>query len=144
MASAELTKFQQFFHVGGADVMDTIDKMPKAEFDALPIGAVLLDARARIVRYNRTEGELTNRDPNSVVGLNFFLDLAVCGVSDQFQGRFKEASKAMNYDAIFPYIFWHKMPETPMMVRMTKPRVQTVEPHVWVLVRRVMSPVPTH
>jgi photoactive yellow protein len=144
MASAELAKFQQFFHVGGADVMNTLDKMPKEEFDGLPIGAVLLDARARIVRYNRTEGELTNRDPNSVVGLNFFLDLAVCGVSDQFQGRFKEAAKALNYDVIFPYIFWHRMPETPMMVRMTKPRVQTTEPYVWVLVRRVMQPVPAN
>jgi photoactive yellow protein len=144
MASAELAKFQQFFHVGGADVMNTLDKMPKEEFDGLPIGAVLLDARARIVRYNRTEGELTNRDPNSVVGLNFFLDLAVCGVSDQFQGRFKEAAKALNYDVIFPYIFWHRMPETPMMVRMTKPRVQTAEPYVWVLVRRVMQPVPAN
>jgi photoactive yellow protein len=144
MASAELSKFQQFFQVGGIDVMNSIDTMPKEEFDALPIGAILLDARARIVRYNRTEGELTNRDPGSVVGLNFFLDLAVCGVSDQFQGRFKEAAKALNYDAIFPYVFWYKMPETPMMVRMSKPRVQMQSPHVWVLVRRIMSPVPTH
>jgi photoactive yellow protein len=142
LSSEQLVKYQQLFHVGGADVMDTIDAMPAGEFDGLPIGAILLDSRARIVRYNRTEGELTNRDPQSVIGASFFLDLAICGVSEQFQGRFKEASKALNYDVMFPFVFFHKMPETPMMVRMTKPRVRMAEPHVWVLVRRVMAPVP--
>ncbi|MFM2399531.1 MAG: Photoactive yellow protein [Pseudomonadota bacterium] len=144
MSSEQLLKFQQFFHVNGHDVMETLDKLDDAQFDGLPIGAVLLDSRARIIRYNRTEGELTNRDPRSVVGSNFFLDLAVCGVSEHFQGRFKEAARAMSYDQIFPYVFFHRMPETSMLVRITKPRVTMIEPHVWVLVRRVMAPVPAH
>ena len=122
--------------------MDTIDKLTKSAFDDLPIGAVLLNERAKIIKYNRTEGELTNRDPNQVIGMNFFLSLAVCGVSDQFQGRYKAALRAMHYDQIFPYIFFHEMPETPMMVRITKPRIVTTEPHVWILVRRLMQPVP--
>ena len=142
MASELLAKYQQFFYVGERDVMDTIDRMPAAEFDNLPIGAVLLDQKAMIVRYNRTEGELTNRDPRQVMGARFFMDLAVCGVSEQFQGRFKAAVHALHYDQIFPFVFFHMMPETPMMVRITKPRVQTAAPHVWVLVRRVMAPVP--
>ena len=36
--------------------------MPQAEFDDLPMGAVLLNDKAKIIKYNRTEGELTNRD----------------------------------------------------------------------------------
>ena len=122
--------------------LDTIDKLPKTAFDDLPIGAILLNDKARIIKYNRTEGELTNRDPNQVIGMNFFLSLAVCGVSDQFQGRFKSALKAMSYDQIFPYVFFHEMPETPMMVRIAKPRIATTEPYVWILVRRIMQPVP--
>ncbi len=142
MASDLLQKYRNFFQIDGVDVMDTIDKLTKSAFDDLPIGAVLLNERAKIIKYNRTEGELTNRDPNQVIGMNFFLSLAVCGVSDQFQGRYKAALRAMHYDQIFPYIFFHEMPETPMMVRITKPRIVTTEPHVWILVRRLMQPVP--
>ena len=143
MPSELLTKYQQFFHVDGADIMDKIDRMQAADFDQLPVGAVLLDQKAIIVRYNRTEGELTNRDPRQVIGARFFMDLAICGVSEQFQGRFKAAVHAMSYDQIFPFVYFHMMPETPMMVRITKPRIAMAAPHVWVLVRRVMAPVPT-
>lgn len=142
MASDILQKYQQFFQVNGVDVMDTIDRLPPAAFDDLPIGAILLNDKAKIVRYNRTEGELTNRDPNQVIGASFFMQLAVCGVSEQFQGRYKSAVKAMSFDQMFPFVFFHEMPETPMMVRMTKPRVAMATPHVWILVRRVMPPVP--
>lgn len=143
MPSELLAKYQNFFHVDGLDVMESIDRMPAAQFDDLPIGAILLNDKAKIVKYNRTEGELTNRDPRQVVGAGFFLELAVCGMSEHFQGRFKSALKAMTYDQIFPFVFFHEMPETPMMVRITKPRVPMASPHVWILVRRVMPPVPT-
>jgi photoactive yellow protein len=142
VASELLQKYQQFFQVSGQDVMDTIDRLPPAAFDDLPLGAVLLNDKAKIVRYNRTEGELTNRDPRQVIGAGFFLELAVCGVSEQFQGRYKSALKAMSFDQIFPFVFFHEMPETPMMVRMTKPRIAMASPHVWILVRRMMPPVP--
>ncbi|MBC7608889.1 MAG: photoactive yellow protein [Polaromonas sp.] len=144
MSSELFEKYQQFFKVDGRDVVDTLDKLPQDAFDDLPMGAILLNNKARIVKYNRTEGELTNRDPKQVIGASFFLSLAVCGVSEQFQGRFKGALKAMAYDQMFPYVFCHEMPETPMMVRITKPRIPMASPHVWILVRRVMPPVPQY
>ena len=64
MPSELLEKYQQFFKVDGKDVMDTLDKLPQAAFDDLPVGAILLNDKAKIVKYNRTEGELTNRDPS--------------------------------------------------------------------------------
>lgn len=142
MTSELLTKYKQFFQVDGVDVMEKLDRMNRTEFDNLPIGAVLLDSKALVVRYNLTEGELTNRDPKQVIGARFFTELAVCGVSEHFQGRFKAASVAMQFDQIFPYVFFHMMPETPMMVRITKPRIAMPSPHVWILVRRIMAPVP--
>ena len=75
MSSELLQKYQQFFHVDGRDVMETIDRLPQAAFDDLPIGAVLLNDKAKIIKYNRTEGELTNRDPRTVMGAGFFLEL---------------------------------------------------------------------
>jgi photoactive yellow protein len=139
-----LQKYRDFFHVAGRDVMESIDRLSPQEFDDLPLGAVLLNDKARIIRYNRTEGELTNRDPRQVMGAGFFLELAVCGVSEQFQGRFKASLKAMSYDQIFPFVFFNGMPETPMVVRIAKPRVAMESPHSWILVRRIMPPVPSH
>ena len=142
MSSELLAKFKNQFQVDGVDVIEKIDKLNKSAFDDLPIGAILLDDKANIIKYNRSKGELTNRDPNQVLGMNFFLSLAVCGVTEHFQGRFKAAVKAMSYDQIFPFVFFHEMPETPMMVRMTKSRVLNGVPHVWILVRRMMPSVP--
>ena len=73
MSSELLQKYQQFFHIAGRDVMETLDRMPQAEFDDIPIGAVLLNDKAKIIKYNRTEGELTNRDPRQVMGAGFFI-----------------------------------------------------------------------
>jgi photoactive yellow protein len=142
MASEVLRKYQEFFHVAGRDVMDSLDRLGNADFDNLPIGAVLLNDKAKVVRYNRTEGELTNRDPKQVIGAGFFLELAVCGMSEQFQGRYKNALKAMTFDEIFPFVFFSQMPETAMLVRITKPRLATTSPHVWILTRRMVQPVP--
>ena len=111
-------------------MIEKIDKLNKSAFDDLPIGAILLDDKANIIKYNRSKGELTNRDPNQVLGMNFFLSLAVCGVTEHFQGRFKAALKAMSDDQIFPFVFFHEMPKTPMMVRITKSRVVNGVPHV--------------
>jgi hypothetical protein len=41
------------------------------------------------------------------------------------------------YDEIFPYVFYHEMPETAMLVRMTLSRV-IGERSMWVMVRRIM------
>jgi photoactive yellow protein len=144
MASEQLQNIYKLFHCDGRDVADIVDDLDGPQFDQLPMGAILLDSKARILRYNLTEGELTNRSPSAVISANFFLDLAVCGVSDQFQGRFKEAARALEYDQVFPYVFHHKMPESSMLVRMTKPRKASKEGAVWVFVRRIMPPVPTH
>ena len=64
--------FSSVDSVDGIDVMETIDRLPSAALDELPIGAILLNDKAKIVPYNRTEGELTNRDPQQVLGKGFF------------------------------------------------------------------------
>ncbi len=57
--------------------METVDRLPQTAFDDLPIGAVLRKGKGKgkgkgkIVRYNRTEGELTNRDPQREMGAGF-------------------------------------------------------------------------
>jgi hypothetical protein len=50
MSSELLEKYRQFFKVDGKDVMDTLDRMPQDAFDDLPLGAVLLNDKAKIIR----------------------------------------------------------------------------------------------
>jgi photoactive yellow protein len=130
--------YLRYFLVDGQDPLPRLATMPDSEFDTLPYGAVLLNSEAKIVRYNKVEGEITNRDPKAVLGRQFFIELAVCGVGPLFHGRFKQAALAAKYDEIFPYVFHYQMPETAMMVRMATDPTASRERRVWVLVRRMM------
>lgn len=81
--------------------------MSKADLDALPIGVVTLAADATVVRYNRTESELARKNAESVIGTNFFRDVAPCTAVPEFQGRFNElAGKPfgiVNFDYRFKF-----------------------------------------
>jgi photoactive yellow protein len=130
-------QYQRFFQVQGHDAAQVLDMLTDAQLDAVPFGTIKLDKDAKILRYNRVEGEITGRDPRAVIGRNFFLDLAACGVGPLFWGRFKQGIMKPQYDEIFPYVFYHEMPETAMLVRMTLSRV-VGERSMWIMVRRIM------
>lgn len=134
-----LPPFIRYFAVDGEDPLDRLYKMPDEEFNSLPYGAILLDTNATIIKYNRTEGEITGRDYKAVLGRQFFTELAVCGVGPHFHGRFKQACLSAQYDLVFPYVFHYQMPETSMLVRMAiEPRSTGTKKAIWVLVRRMM------
>ncbi|MFN3628969.1 MAG: PAS domain-containing protein [Casimicrobiaceae bacterium] len=137
-----MSDMRVFFTHRGRDIADFADGCSDAELDQLPLGLVLLDANAKILRYNKTEGALTGRDPKAVIGRNFFLDLAACGVGPLFWGRFKQGILKSDYDEVFPYVFWHEMPETAMLVRMTLAR-KAKQRAMWVMVRRIMPTLPS-
>jgi photoactive yellow protein len=131
--------YLRYFTVNGSDPIDQLATMHGQEFDALPYGAVLLDSEAKILRYNKTEGEITGRDWRVMNGRSFFTELAVCGVGPHFHGRFKQACLSAAYDEIFPYVFHYQMPETCMLVRMAlDPTSDPAKKRIWVLVRRMM------
>lgn len=130
-------QFLRFFQLQGHDAAQVLDMLTDAQLDQVPFGAIKLDKDAKILRYNRIEGEITGRDPRSVIGRNFFLDLAACGVGPLFWGRFKQGIMKPSYDEIFPYVFYHEMPETAMLVRMTLSRVVGAKA-MWIMVRRIM------
>jgi photoactive yellow protein len=129
--------YQRFFQIQGQDAAQYLDMMTDAQLDQVPFGLIKLDPNAKIMRYNRVEGEITGRDPKYVIGRNFFLDLAACGVGPMFWGRFKQGIMKPSYDEIFPYVYYHEMPETAMLVRMTLSRV-VGERAMWVMARRIM------
>jgi photoactive yellow protein len=65
------------------------DRLDDAALDELPFGVMCLAPDGLILRYNAAEGRLARLDPSTVVGRNFFTDVAPCTYTEDFYGRWK-------------------------------------------------------
>ena len=98
--------------------MEEMEHMSVEQLDKLPIGAIQLDEKGTILRYNQTEGELSGRNPGKVVGRNFFTEVAPCTNVQEFAGRFQEGFAQKSLNAIFPYRFDFQMAPIDVWVRL--------------------------
>ncbi len=118
---------------GEDDLENKLAKMSEKDIDGLSFGAIELDARGNIKRYNSAEGEITGRDPKSVIGKNFFDDVAPCTKSPEFFGKFQEGVKSDNLNVLFEYRFDYQMTPTKVKVHMKK---SLSGDSYWVFVKR--------
>lgn len=86
-------------------LLTTADVLTEAQLDALPVGMIHLDREGRVLRYNRTEGQLTGLDPSSVVGRCFFGEVAPCTRVREFEGHFRRGVAEGRLHVVFPYEF---------------------------------------
>lgn len=82
-----------------------IDSLSENDFDALPFGAIKLDAEGRILKYNLYESKLAERDRAEVIGQNFFTEVAPCTNVKEFAGRYRQGITSGKLDTTFPYRF---------------------------------------
>ncbi|MBC8069757.1 MAG: hypothetical protein IAG13_15575 [Deltaproteobacteria bacterium] len=84
-----------------------VDDLDDAALDELAFGVVCLASDGLILRYNVAEGRLARLDPSTVVGRNFFTDVAPCTYTEDFYGRFRAFADAKTSGASlrFPYVF---------------------------------------
>ncbi len=82
-----------------------IDSLKEDDFNALPFGAIKLDTEGRILKYNLYEAKLAERDPQEVIGQNFFTEVAPCTNVQEFAGRYRTGIAEGNLNATFPYRF---------------------------------------
>ncbi len=119
---------------GSDDIENSLAKMDDKKLDSLAFGAIQLDASGKIIQYNAAEGSITGRDPKSVIGKNFFTDVAPCTQSKEFQGRFKEGVKNDDLNTMFEYIFDYQMKPTKVKVHMKK---ALTGDSYWIFVKRL-------
>jgi photoactive yellow protein len=119
---------------GKADIENVLARMDGAALDKLAFGAVELDAKGTVLRYNATEGAITGRDPKSVIGKNFFTEVAPCTNRAEFKGVFEAGVRSNSLNTLFEYTFDHKMRPTRVQVHMK--RAITANSY-WVFVKRV-------
>lgn len=94
-----------------------IDSLVREEFDRLPFGAIKLDRYGTILCVNEAEARLTGRTASSLLGRNFFTDIAPCTNVQEFAGRFREGVENGQLHVVFPYLF--EFPKGPRRVWVT-------------------------
>lgn len=82
-----------------------VETMSRAEFDALPVGMIQMDARGVILKYNAKEAEIARRSVDETVGKNFFTDIAPCTNVPGFRGHFDRLGQNGVSDANFTFDF---------------------------------------
>jgi len=124
----------EMIRFGSNDIENNLARMSKEQLDDVAFGAIQLDAKGTIIKYNAAEGDITGRNPNEVIGKNFFTDVAPCTNSSDFRGRFDEGVKNDNLNTMFEYVFDYEMKPTSVKVHMKK---ALTGDSYWVFVKRL-------
>jgi photoactive yellow protein len=114
--------------------LERIDHMQPTELNALPFGAIQLDAQGTILRFNDYEAKLTGRKPEKVIGRNFFQEVAPCTNVREFAGKFHEGIKKKDLHEVFPYMFDFKMAPRNVTVTLFYNKANDT---AWVFVREI-------
>jgi photoactive yellow protein len=119
---------------GKADIENVLGKMSDKDIDKLAFGAIELDKNGTVLKYNSAEGAITGRDPSTVIGKNFFRDVAPCTSKPAFKGVFDAGVKTNNLNTMFEYVFDHQMQPTKVKVHMKRSISGT---SYWIFVKRI-------
>jgi photoactive yellow protein len=119
---------------GKSDVENVLAKMDEAQLNKLAFGAVEVDAGGRILKYNAVEGAITGRDPKTVVGKNFFTEVAPCTNRPQFKGVFDAGVRNNDLNTLFEYVFDHQMKPTKVRIHMKRAISGS---SYWIFVKRI-------
>ena len=69
---------------------EAVEKLSSEQVNALPFGAIRLDADGRVVSYSDAERRLSGY-AKEVFGRSFFVDIAPCMNNSKFRGRIEKA-----------------------------------------------------
>jgi photoactive yellow protein len=105
---------------GKDDIDNVLNKLSNVEIDRLAFGAVQLDSSGTILKYNAAEAGITGRDAASVIGRNFFTDVAPCTNAPNFKGVFDAGVKSGDLNTLFEYVFDYNMAPTKVKIHMKK------------------------
>ncbi len=113
-----------------------VDSMTESELDQLPHGAIQLSTDGRVLKFNAYESQLANLKKESVIGKNFFKEVAPCTDVQEFYGRFRTGVAGKNLHENFRYHFAFK--QNPRDVTVTL-FYSGITDTVWVFVKPLES-----
>ena len=124
----------EILRFGEEDIQNKIAQLTDQDIDKLSFGAIGLDRKGMIQIYNSAEGEITGRNPKSMLGKNFFDDVAPCTKSPEFFGRFEKGVASGDLNTIFEYRFDYQMEPAKVKVHMRKDLAREL---YWIFVKRI-------
>jgi photoactive yellow protein len=119
---------------GQNDIENVLARMSDAQIDKLPFGAIELDADGVVLRYNATESGITGRSKETVLGRNFFREIAPCCNTSIFKGAFDHGVRSGRLDTIFTYTFDYRM--KPVRVKIHMRNAMGTKTY-WIFVKRL-------
>jgi photoactive yellow protein len=119
---------------GQADLDNALAEMTPEQIDSLAFGAIQLNAAGTVLTFNATESTLTGRSKESVIGHNFFREVAPCCDKPGFRGVFDDGVRNGNLNSIFDYVFDYRMSPTRVKVHM---KAAVADDSYWVFVKRL-------
>lgn len=122
---------------GADDVEKALAGLSAEELDELPFGAILLDGAGAIIAYNAPEGAISGRDPRSVIGANFFEDIAPCTDASGFRDRFESGVARGDLNVLMEWTFSQSKPVTRVLVHMK--RAAALRDRYWIFVKRAAA-----
>ncbi len=123
----EIVKF------GTNDVENLLAQDP-SRVEGLPFGAILVDKVGNILKYNQQEAFISGRSADTVMGKNFFNDVAPCSKGHQFQQKFQQAVTSGHINTVFEYVFDYKMEPTKVRVHM---KSASANEGIWIFIKRL-------
>ncbi len=100
------------------ETLANLSNLSQTQCDALPHGAVKVDTNGNILLYNDYEANMAGLDKTSVLGRNFFTEVAPCTNNRLFFGKFKTGVSEGHLQLKMPYTFTYKMRPTNVLIHM--------------------------
>jgi photoactive yellow protein len=102
------------------------------ELDELPHGAIQLDKRGHVLRFNSFESRLSGLPKERVIGRSFFKEVAPCTDVQEFHGRFERGVRERRLHEKFRYHFAFKQRPRNVLVTLF---YRDTDDTVWVFVQ---------
>jgi photoactive yellow protein len=101
------------------NMLSAMNQLTPPLADNLPFGVVKLDDHGSVIIYNKYNSkEFADFKPLSVVGKNYFTEVAPCSNNFIFSGRFKRGVAAKEMNFVFDYVFTYKLAPTKVRVHL--------------------------
>ena len=124
----------QRFDVDSDSIVAEVGLLTAEELDALPFGAIQLDAEGVVLAYNKAEEKLSGRRRDEVVGKSFFRDIAPCTRVQRFFGAFQAGVERRELNEVFDFTF-----RFPAGARDVRIRMIYSDTAVWIFVTPIVS-----
>jgi photoactive yellow protein len=94
----------KFVAFGSDNIDNLFANLEPTELDEIPFGVIQVDRKGTILLYNQMQGAMARLDPKSVIGKNFFTDIAPCTEATGFRAQFEKGIASGKLNVVFEWL----------------------------------------